>query len=295
MLSASLSETLPLTEFAAVQGITIGPDYAYSQAQVFNPSTLSNDSQIYRLNKTTFGLLATATITRSTPIWSGVSDHSCHAGSSAINPADGYLYVTFMSPELGRSALLKLHPTTLALIAAIDTTAYGQYMDAIAFDDSGRLWLNDEAPSTTPLGFAAVNWASFVIDSGGIPILNPTSAAWEKARYLYDRARWGTPQGLRVRNGYVYAVPENDPSEIPPHTAAADNGIIVFKVATLVDAETSIVSPLNTPHVFYPFQLPSPGNADHESFDFSATDPNYIWISASEGTSLYRLQLQPIP
>lgn len=291
-LTATLLQTISVTGFTAQQGITIAPRFAYCTSNI-GPS-YPHQSFIYRLDRITFALLASNSIQSGVDvIWPGVSTYTCHIGQCAINPADGFLYATFMDPVAIKTALLKFDPVTLALVAAIDFTPGGfTYLDALAFSSNdGRIWINrDEA-------FQSFIFSKMVISSGGVLVLDlPNRDAWAWAFYLYDKPSFGCPQGLQVTDQVIYVVPENDPSATPPDTPPQNNGIIGF-YRSQIQHYVGSHAPINDPDFIWPFQVPSPGNADHEAFAFDGTNPNCIWIptAADNGASLWKFQVQPLP
>jgi hypothetical protein len=287
--SAEILRELPLEKGNAQQGITITDRFSYTAENNYLSSTDRRIvSYIHLRNRTNFSLIKTKAFSSSNQkIWDDLSSYTCHIGQVAENPADRFMYATFLDPSAQRTALLKFDPETLEILEAIDTTPVYGYSDAIAFDKEGRIWLNHDS------GFTSLKWSGLVQVANGRQRLNPMRAQWEQKLYSYDSSLFSVPQGLQVTEGRVYVVPENDVEN--KRTKAENNGIIVFLTANLKPyTEGRLIS---SPDYIFPFQLPRPGEADHESFAFDPFDRGTIWISSGDrdGDRLWKIRLREHP
>jgi hypothetical protein len=224
-------------------------------------------------------LTNTISVTNFAP-WVGVTNWNPHLGQINLNP-DGFLYATLMD-TIGfvKTALLKINPTNLSICASIDLSSYADYVDSLAFSPSNRIWI-----PKFPDKLVSLDWSSFVVtNETGQLIISTNQSSWNMLTYQYNTTNFSVPQGLQVRNGYAFIVPENDATI--NRTPIGNNGIVAFRLSTL--STTAI----NNPAFVFPFET-IPGSTDLEAFDFDPVNPSIVYIpdAAFEGRKVYKLEL----
>jgi len=265
-------KTLPGNAHAQ-QGTCIMPDGKFLFTENFDEAG-RHKSRISIVSPDLKTVLFEKVIDADLPLWS--QPYSTHVGQPAFRVEDGFIYMFVMdlsTPyDRRRTGILKFN-TALQFQRFIDLSGTFTYLDAIAFQ-SGRIWLDYGVICS--LDFNELLRTERVID-------------WVK--YDYDTSTYSISQGLQIKDGKLYAVPECDPET--PRTKPGKMGLIVYDLASL-RPRTSGNKIINNPERNIYFELPEKGKADHEAMDFVLGKSNEFWISsaADGGLRVYKVRMK---
>lgn len=212
-------------------------------------------------------------------LWDDLKDYHPHLSAFAINPLNGHLYVptmdliTYHDPRAkNRTGIIEVNPWRWdglvrrsfdpEIVDFHDTTGQFNYLDAIDFDGSGRLWAN---PGNT--GLVSVAWGREGPDFSDV-----------QSATMADS--WRFLQGIRVYDGKLYAVPAGT------GTSPA-SGIGVFSVAELIENGNAPTTPL------YQYNYALPSGIHNEGFDLDPNDRNIAYVTSTASRKLWMLRLEP--
>lgn len=277
--SVNIMEVIPTPgDSRAQQGITRHPDGSYfmSQNKHENNKTVS---YLFHVSSDLGSVVSQfKIIPEEFTLWD--NNYRTHLGQIAINPDDGYLYVPIMDTAAGspRTGLLRFD-TDLNFLGWIDTTSFSPYIDALAFDGE-YIWIDYSI-------LCRFKWAG-VFDWENKKLTSPSSQ-WEWTRFDRDTDRFSTSQGMQVRDGKIYLVPECDP--VTNRTEKGYTGIAVYDISSLIERPKSGDKIVNYPQKVHYFELPEDNYADHEAFDFISDTRVIISSARGNGDTLWVLQI----
>lgn len=274
----------------AQQGVCVLPDGKLAVTENYD---VLNTAVVHRSRISIVSADLTETIRykeiiRDVEIWSGVTNYNIHLGQINYHVGENRLYVFVMNTAVpqgapNRSALLQLD-LNLNITNKWDLSSIFPYVDGLAFDEQRDKFYLDYGV------LIEVNFTNFKSNPSGSP------SFLQRKKFDYRTDLFSTSQGLQVKDGYLYAVPENDSESY--RTKAGYTGVIRYKISDLVKrpydpiAEDQKIKNMPT-DVFY-LALPSPDNIDLEAMSFLVGKDKEFYIStaANAGDRLWKVQIK---